>query len=48
LEIGVVEEPKYSEKEIQEAENTPSKTGLFRMLSLEEIDERLQAIADSG
>jgi hypothetical protein len=48
LEIGVVEEPKYSEKEVQGAENPLSRTGAFRMLRLEEIDERLQAIADSG
>jgi len=43
-----VEEPKYSEKEVQGAENPLSRTGAFRMLRLEEIDERLQAIADSG
>jgi hypothetical protein len=48
LEIGIVEEPKYSEKEIEGAENPLSRTGVFRMLSLEEIDERLQSIADSG
>lgn len=48
LEIGVVEEPKFVEAEIEGMENEPSKLGVFRMLGLEEIEERLQAIADSG
>jgi 20S proteasome subunit alpha 1 len=48
LEIGVVEEPKFSEGEVEGMENGPSRIGVFRMLGLEEIEERLQAIADSG
>jgi hypothetical protein len=48
LEIGVVEPPTYTEKEIEAAENPPSQTGVFRMLTSAEIDERLQSIAESG
>jgi len=48
LEIGVVEEPKLMEGEGEGMENEPSRLGVFRMLGLEEIEERLQAIADSG
>jgi 20S proteasome subunit alpha 1 len=48
LEIGVVEPPVYTDKEIEALENPPSQTGVFRMLTTAEIDSRLQAIADSG
>jgi hypothetical protein len=48
LEIGVVEKPGFTEKELVEAENPPSQTGLFRTLTVEEIDDRLQSIADKG
>jgi 20S proteasome subunit alpha 1 len=46
LEIGIVEAPMIMEKWV--SENPPSQTGMFRMLSAEEIDERLQSIADRG
>jgi hypothetical protein len=48
LEIGLVEAPKYSEDEIDQSDNPPSQLGLFRMLTVEESDERLQSIAESG
>jgi len=48
LEIGICEAPKYSDKEIEAAENPPSQTGEFKLLTTEEIDERLQSIAESG
>jgi hypothetical protein len=50
VEIGIVEAPNYSdeEKAVDESQNAPSMTGVFRMLAPEEIDERLQSIADSG
>ena len=48
LEIGIVEKPRFTEKELGEAENPPSQTGLFRTLTVEEIDDRLQSIADKG
>jgi len=50
VEIGIVEAPNYSdeEKAVDESQNAPSMTGVFRMLTPEEIDERLQSIADSG
>ena len=48
LEIGIVEKPDLVEEEVDEGENPPSLTGLFRMLAVEEIEERLQSIADSG
>lgn len=48
LEIGICEAPTYTEKEIEAAENAPSQTGEFKLLSTEEIDERLQSIAESG
>jgi hypothetical protein len=46
LEIGIVEAPVHTQKE--EGENPPSQTGTFRMLTTEEIEERLQSIADKG
>jgi hypothetical protein len=48
LEIGIVEAPTYTEKEVEVSENPPSQSGVFRLLTTEEIDERLQSIADSG
>jgi len=48
LEIGIVEAPKYSEEKVDSMENPPSQTGVFRTLSVQEIDERLQSIADKG
>jgi len=48
LEIGICEEPKYTEKEIATSENPPSQTGEFKLLTTEEIDQRLQSIAESG
>jgi hypothetical protein len=47
LEIGIVEKPEFSDKEM-DLENPPSQTGAFRTLTVEEIDERLQSIADKG
>ena len=48
LEIGIVEKPTYTDKEMVEADNPPSQTGMFRTLTVEEIDARLQSIADKG
>ena len=35
-------------EKVVEGENPPSQTGMFRTLTVEEIDERLQSIADKG
>jgi 20S proteasome subunit alpha 1 len=48
LEIGVVEQPTYTEEEIEMLDNPPSQTGMFKVLSTDEIEARLQAIAESG
>ena len=48
LEIGVVEKPTFTDKEMIEGDNPPSQTGMFKTLMVEEIDERLQSIADKG
>jgi hypothetical protein len=48
LEIGIVEAPRLDGEKVDEGENPASLTGVFRMLGPEEIDERLQSIADSG
>jgi len=48
LEIGIVEKPVFDDKEMVKGENPPSQTGFFRTLTMEEIDERLQSIADKG
>ena len=48
LEIGVVEKPTFTDKEMMEGDNPPSQTGMFKTLTVEEIDERLQSIADKG
>jgi 20S proteasome subunit alpha 1 len=47
LEIGIVEKPVFP-KEVEAGDNPLSLTGIFRMLSIAEIDERLQSIADKG
>jgi 20S proteasome subunit alpha 1 len=47
LEIGIVEKPVFTEGAEAE-DNPPSLTGMFKMLSVAEIDERLQSIADKG
>ena len=46
LEIGIVEAPSHGQEMV--GENPPSQTGTFRTLTVEEIDERLQSIADKG
>lgn len=46
LEIGIVEAPSHGT--IIVGENPPSQTGMFRTLTVAEIDERLQSIADKG
>ena len=48
LEIGIVEEPTFTEKQIAALENPPSQRGVFKTLTVAEIEERLQAIAESG
>lgn len=48
LEIGIVEAPVWDAKKIDASENPPSQMGLFRTLTTEEIEERLQSIADKG
>jgi len=47
LEIGIVEKPVVKE-DVDEGVNPPSLTGMFKMLGVQEIDERLQSIADKG
>jgi 20S proteasome subunit alpha 1 len=46
LEIGIAEAPTGTEKDV--GDNPPSQAGAFRMLTTEEIEERLQSIADKG
>jgi hypothetical protein len=48
LEIGIVEAPSHAPEKVVEGENPPTQTGMFRTLTVEEIDERLQSIADKG
>ena len=46
----MVEKPQFKEegKQVSGGENPPSHTGIFRTLTSEEIEERLQSIADKG
>lgn len=48
LEIGIVEAPTYPPEKVGVGENPPSQTGMFRTLTVAEIEERLQSIADKG
>ena len=48
LEIGIVEAPHHDPEKLHAGENPSSQTGMFRTLTVEEIDERLQSIADKG
>ena len=47
LEIGIVEKPVLKE-DLEEGDNPPSLMGIFKMLGVHEIEERLQSIADKG